>query len=309
MWLTHPNFMEVVSTCWTEHIVGDPSFVFQQKLKKLKNFLRERNWNVFGNINVKIKEAEEEVHRAMILSDNNPSDTEALDRLVNAENNYNFKEVQLKIMLQQKARIKWVKEGSTNTSFFHTNLKIKQSRNFISELEDVNEEADSLLEVIPEVIIEEDQQMLDAVPNAEEIKDAIFSMDPDSSPGPDGFTGFMVNGGPHGFFSVGRGLRQGDPLSPTLFVIIEDVLSRCIHKIVQDGMIAPMVVRKGEHPTHLFFVDDVFIFCNGAKKSLDNLIKLLNKYQKGSGQIINKAKSKLFIDGTSNKGVYANGVK
>ncbi|XP_026459281.1 uncharacterized protein LOC113359937 [Papaver somniferum] len=108
-----------------------------------------------------------------------------------------------------------------------------------------------------------------------------------------------INGGPHGFFSVGRGLRQGDPLSPTLFVLMEDVLSRCILKMVQEKLISPMVIRKGIHPTHLFFVDDVFLFCNGAKKSVEHLAKLLEDYQRGSGQRINKAKSKLFIDGTT----------
>ncbi|XP_026383602.1 uncharacterized protein LOC113279107 [Papaver somniferum] len=48
-----------------------------------------------------------------------------------------------------------------------------------------------------------------------------------------------MRGGPNGFFSVGRGLRQGDPLSPTLFVLIEDVLSRNISKMVEEGKIAP----------------------------------------------------------------------
>ncbi|XP_026416850.1 uncharacterized protein LOC113312301 [Papaver somniferum] len=179
MWLSHSNFMEVISQCWNEYVVGDPSFVLLHKLKKLENILKDWNWKVLGDINVQIKETEEEVNKAMELSDNNPSNAEALDRLVNAENNYNSIEVQLNIMLKQKARIKWVKEGSANTSFFHTNLKIRQSRNFISELEDTNgdnisdqnkiadtlvqhfeqkfqykaaEEVDSLLEVIPYVI-------------------------------------------------------------------------------------------------------------------------------------------------------------
>ncbi|XP_026459629.1 uncharacterized protein LOC113360324 [Papaver somniferum] len=60
-----------------------------------------------------------------------------------------------------------------------------------------------------------------------------------------------------------------------------------------------MVERKGIHPTHLLFANDVFIFCNGDKKSILNLMKLLEDYQKCSGQIINKQKTKLFIDGAS----------
>ncbi|XP_026451463.1 uncharacterized protein LOC113351742 [Papaver somniferum] len=109
----------------------------------------------------------------------------------------------------------------------------------------------------------------------------------------------MVNGGPCGFFSVGIGLRQGDPLSPILFVLMEEALSRRLTQMVQEGLICLMVERKGIHPTHLFFANDVFIFINGAKKSILNLMKLLEEYQKSSGQIINKSKSKMFINNTS----------
>ncbi|XP_026419623.1 uncharacterized protein LOC113315575 [Papaver somniferum] len=109
----------------------------------------------------------------------------------------------------------------------------------------------------------------------------------------------IVNGGPCGFFSVGRGLRQGDPLSPILFVLMEEVLSKGITQMVNEGLIVSMVERKGIHPTHLFFADDVFIFWNGAKKSILSLMRLLEDYQKCSRQIINRHKSKMFIDGAS----------
>ncbi|XP_026435201.1 uncharacterized protein LOC113332917 [Papaver somniferum] len=165
--------------------------VFQSKLKKLKKILQDLNWRVFGDVNVQIKNAELQVQEAMKNLDNNPSDPKALNKLVEAQNEYNSREVQLNTLLKQKSRIRWVKEGAANTNFFHTNLKIKQARNNISEIVDEhgevisdqkkvvevlvnnykkkfefkqNEDVDSLLEVIPKVISLEDQNMLDKIP-------------------------------------------------------------------------------------------------------------------------------------------------
>ncbi|XP_026428863.1 uncharacterized protein LOC113324790 [Papaver somniferum] len=69
--------------------------------------------------------------------------------------------------------------------------------------------------------------------------------------------------------------------------------------MVQTGKIQAMVSRGGCQPSHLIFADDIFIFCNGNKKTLQNLMELLDKYQKASGQMVNKAKSKCFVGGVS----------
>ncbi|XP_026399197.1 uncharacterized protein LOC113295052 [Papaver somniferum] len=218
MWLSHPNFLQVVDDCWAEPIVGDPAFQFLQKLKVLNKVLNEWNWNVFGNVQTKIKEAEIKVKEATQFSDDNPFDEKALNDLVMAENEYASREVQEKTLLRQKYRVKWIQEGSANTNFFHTIMKIRNSRNMISELEDYNgnvmtnqtqisdflvqhfkkkfefqpvDDAEQLLKVIPKMVTEEDQQNLDVIPEAEEIKNIIFEMDPESAPGPDGFSGIF----------------------------------------------------------------------------------------------------------------------
>ncbi|XP_026442463.1 uncharacterized protein LOC113342010 [Papaver somniferum] len=110
----------------------------------------------------------------------------------------------------------------------------------------------------------------------------------------------MLNGGPIGFFGVVRGVKHGDPLSPILYVLAADTLSRNLSQLIQERKIHPMVIRKGIYPSHLFFADDIFIFCNGCKQSLVHLKHLLVEYQRASGRLVSVAKSKSFIDGTSN---------
>ena len=77
---------------------------------------------------------------------------------------------------------------------------------------------------------------------------------------------------PVGFLRSSRGLRQGDPLSPYLFVIGMDVLSRLIYKAVEGNFLTGYKVGdrdEGEEElilSHLLYADDTLLFC---KVSLD----------------------------------------
>ncbi|XP_015962037.1 uncharacterized protein LOC107486010 [Arachis duranensis] len=75
----------------------------------------------------------------------------------------------------------------------------------------------------------------------------------------------LVNGSPSKPFHMERGLRQGDPLSPFLFVLVVDVLHRMLEEAVRNGRIALLLVG-GEHIalSHLQFADDTILFCPSA---------------------------------------------
>lgn len=77
-----------------------------------------------------------------------------------------------------------------------------------------------------------------------------------------------VNGSSHGFFPCGRGVRQGDPLSPLFLCIAEDVLSRGVNKLIQEGCLSPISSPRGATAPHIFYGDDLIVFCNANLRGL-----------------------------------------
>lgn len=71
----------------------------------------------------------------------------------------------------------------------------------------------------------------------------------------------LLNGSPFGFFKASRGLRQGDPLSPYLFILCAEVLTSTLSQIQQAKMIDGLKMsRWSPQITHLLYADDVLIF-------------------------------------------------
>lgn len=109
-----------------------------------------------------------------------------------------------------------------------------------------------------------------------------------------------VNGNAAGFFSCSRGVRQGDPLSPLLFCLAEEVLSRGITSLVSRGELNLMAGPRGTHvPSHVLYTDDVMIFCKGTQQNLHSLMDLFRRYGEVSGQVINPNKSTFYSGGLS----------
>lgn len=109
----------------------------------------------------------------------------------------------------------------------------------------------------------------------------------------------IINGEAKGFFKSTRGIRQGDPLSPSLFIISAELLSRSLNLLLENTAFAPYVVPKSCSPiSHLSYADDVIIFSSGKKKSLLLIMKTIRNYELCSGQKINVQKSS-FITGSS----------
>ena len=106
----------------------------------------------------------------------------------------------------------------------------------------------------------------------------------------------LLNGQPVGNIKPTKGLRQGDPLSPYLFLLCAMGLQSLIHQAEMDGHIRGVAIcRNGHKVSHLFFADDSVLFCRATKAECNKILEILEVYEKGSGQKINKEKTNLFF--------------
>ena len=94
----------------------------------------------------------------------------------------------------------------------------------------------------------------------------------------------LLDGQPVGNIKPSRGLRQGDPLSPYLFLLCALGLQSLIQKAeVNKEIKGVYICRNGPRVSHLFFVDDNVLFCRATKAECQRIL-ILAVYQKCLGQ-------------------------
>jgi hypothetical protein len=112
----------------------------------------------------------------------------------------------------------------------------------------------------------------------------------------------LINGSPSGFFGSSRGVRQGDPLSPFLFVLVMEAFSRMISAIYSRGLISGFSVgTRGYNRvevSHLLFADYTLVFCGADASQISYLGALLVCFEAVSGLKVNLTKSALIPVGS-----------
>ena len=110
----------------------------------------------------------------------------------------------------------------------------------------------------------------------------------------------LVNGSPSEIFSSSRGLRQGDPLSSFLFIIMMEGLGRAIKQAKSPRKIKGLqLTDNGQTLTHQQFVDDTMLQGLPTVQEASSYKKILNLFALASGMEVNLSKSKIFFFNTN----------
>ena len=106
-----------------------------------------------------------------------------------------------------------------------------------------------------------------------------------------------VNGSLEGFFTSARGIRQGCSLSPYLYVILNNVLSKMLNRAACEHQFEYHPQCKKVQLTHISFADDILVFTDGSVRSLRGVLTVMDKFATISGLHINATKSSIFASG------------
>ena len=105
---------------------------------------------------------------------------------------------------------------------------------------------------------------------------------------------FLINDSFYGLVTPYRGIRQGDPISPYLFILCGKVLTGLCKEAERNASLSGVRVARGSpRINHLLFADDTMFFCYSTPSCCETLKNILREYGSASGQRINSAKSSI----------------
>lgn len=113
----------------------------------------------------------------------------------------------------------------------------------------------------------------------------------------------LINGHPSSPITPTRGLRQGDPLSPYIFLLCAECLSSLLFSAEQEKFISGVPISGNDFRfSHLFFADDNLLFCQANFQEWGNIMKLLHQYELASGHKLNSAKTAIYFSKNTSRG-------
>ncbi|XP_071695543.1 uncharacterized mitochondrial protein AtMg01250-like [Rutidosis leptorrhynchoides] len=115
-----------------------------------------------------------------------------------------------------------------------------------------------------------------------------------------GSISILVNGSPINEFKLGRGVRQGDPLSPFLFILAAEGMNILTKAALEKGLFKGIEVGRDNIPiSHLQYADDTIFFGEWSRLNALNLMKTLKSFELASGLKVNFQKSCVYGAGVN----------
>ncbi|GJW78077.1 reverse transcriptase domain, reverse transcriptase zinc-binding domain protein [Tanacetum coccineum] len=270
------DFMAVVEEAWKKDVRSSrPDWVFRDRLKNVKVKLRGWSKERFGGHKEKMEKLKNEAMRWELEAETRALSDNERGSWLEARKQWEDKEREYGNMLRQKSRIKWDIED-----VYLIQRLIFDGLNLVMigrpRLEDEN--APGRLEDLMKRMGFREKWC-----KWVEICLRSASM------------AILVNGSPSEEFGLKRGVRQGDPLSPFLFILAAEGLNAIVTEAVEKGIFRGVVVRENKVTvSHLQYADNTIFFGEWNKENAKALMCILKCFEEVSGLKVNYNKSKIY---------------
>ncbi|PWA89784.1 RNA-directed DNA polymerase, eukaryota, Reverse transcriptase zinc-binding domain protein [Artemisia annua] len=187
------EFLPTVVSEWSQRVSGCKMYCLVKKMKKLKSKMNKLNWKN-GNLFERVKSCRDKLQKAQSDLDNNPHCEFFKKCEVQALNEYNTAITDEEEFLFQKANIEWMSKGDRNNEYFHKLLKSRRQASRIMSICDDNGARNNSNEdwdfngVFGTRLSEEDATTMVREVTDKEVEMAMFDIDGNKAPGPDGYT-------------------------------------------------------------------------------------------------------------------------
>ncbi|XP_026417206.1 uncharacterized protein LOC113312685 [Papaver somniferum] len=208
-WFRDATCKDLIESSWKKCGMGSPAFRHSKALTVTKEELRKWNYNVFGNISTQINKLETTLHN-LLYTNHAPNSAVVVEVQSKLKHRYDIKED----FWRQRGKEEAFKFGERNTAYFHNKTNFRRKTTQIDTIQNdmgiwLTDRADiaanlkshfskmsrttmppnpsTYLDYIMPCISNEENNMLTGIPTHEEVKNVIFSMQPWTTPGLDGF--------------------------------------------------------------------------------------------------------------------------
>ena len=114
----------------------------------------------------------------------------------------------------------------------------------------------------------------------------------------------LINGSPGEYFRASRGVRQGDPFSPAMFLLVSEFLGRGLQHLFEQNE-SRYYVSPGSRVPYLAFADYMLVLARCSEDCLDSLVAFFARYQAYFGQRINGGKSSFILSNRASEDTVA----